>query len=324
MHLYKQAYINAYYGEEYPQEGYNILCFALSGKPAIVSAFDYDGITLTFLNTELYKSFDSDFVEEDDILMLHSDTGTSVQVTAYQDGDNLVINIPNITEEGFWGYNIEYKYEEDYQHTKENSFIEIYLKNPPHKSGGAQPLTDITVMLDAGHGGKDVGALGVGGVAGPNEKDINLAVTLATKECLEKLGATVYLTRSDDTFLTLDERRTITNKIKPDLFISQHHNSMEYTVDASKFAGFESYYFTPQSKAVSEAMAGRITESTGRRNRGFGYGYYYVLRNDISPCVLNEYGFVVNPYEYANLYKDEDLYKAAFGTAMAVLDIIPE
>lgn len=321
---YQPAVINAYYAEEYPQEGYNILGFALSGKPAIVSAFDYEGIQLTLLNTKMYESFDSDFMEEDDILVLHGDTGSSVQFTAYQDGDNLIVNIPNITEEGFWGYNIEYKYQEDYQYTKENSFIEIYLKNPPHKSVGAQPLTDVTVMLDAGHGGDDVGALGVGGVAGPNEEDINLAVTLATKECLEKLGATVYLTRSDDTFLSLDERRNLVNEIKPDLFISQHHNSLEYTVDASKTAGFESYYFTPQSKPVAEIMASRITDTTGRRNRGFGYGYYYVLRNDIAPCVLNEYGFVVNPYEYANLYNDEDLYKAAFGTAMAVLDVIPE
>jgi len=321
---YEQTVINAYYAEEYPQEDYSILSFAVRGKPAIVSAFDYEGITLTFLNTEMGNWFDSDFTQEDDILVLNSDTGTSVKFTAYQDGDNLIVNIPNITEEGFWGYNIQYKHQENWQYTKENSFIEIYLKNPPHKSDGAKPLTDITVMLDAGHGGNDPGALGVGGVAGPNEKDINLAVTLATKECLEKLGATVYLTRSDDTFLTLEERRNITNQIKPDLFISQHHNSMEYTVDASKFAGFESYYFTPQSKAVAEAMAGRITDATGRKNRGFGYGYYYVLRNDIAPCVLNEYGFVVNPYEYASLYNDIDLYKAAFGTAMAVLDIIPE
>ncbi|MBQ7816445.1 MAG: N-acetylmuramoyl-L-alanine amidase, partial [Oscillospiraceae bacterium] len=297
---YTPAVVNAYYDEEYLQEDYNILKFALNGKPAIVSAFDYDGIQLTFLDTCMYESFDDDFIEENDVLVLHSDTDSAVQFTAYQDGDNLVINIPNITEEGFWGYNIEYQYAEDWQYTKENSFIEIYLKNPPHKSAGSKPLEGITVMLDAGHGGDDVGALGVGGVKGPNEEDINLAVTLATKECLEKFGATVYLTRSDDTFLTLEQRRALVSELKPDLFISQHHNSLEYTVDATKGAGFESYYFTPQSIAVAEIMASRITDTTGRNNRGFGYGYYYVLRNDIAPSVLNEYGFVVNPYEYAN------------------------
>lgn len=321
---YEQSVINAYYAERYPQDDYSILSFAMRGKPAVVSAFDYDGITLTFLNTEMYESFDNDFVEEDDILVLHSNENSSVEFTAYQDGDNLIINIPNITEEGFWGYNIEYKHDENWQHTKENSFIDIYLKNPPHKFAGAKPLDGISVMLDAGHGGKDVGALGVGGVAGPNEKDINLAVTLATKDILERFGATVYLTRTDDTFLTLDERRNLVNEIKPDLFISQHHNSLEYTVDAAKSAGMESYYFTPQSKIIAEAMLSRVTDSTGRNNRGFGYGYYYVLRNDIAPCVLNEYGFVINPYEYSTLYTDENIYKAAFGTAMAVLDVIPE
>ena len=321
---YVQSVINAYYSEIYPQDDYSILSFAVTGKPAVISAFDYDGITLTFLNTEMYESFDVDFVEEEDIIVLHSDENSSVEFTAYQDGDNLVINIPNTSEEGFWGYNIEYKHDENWQHTKENSFIELYLKNPPHKSGGAKPLADISVMLDAGHGGKDVGALAVGGVAGPNEKDINLAVTLATKDILEKFGATVYLTREDDIFLTLEERRSLANSIKPDIFIAQHHNSLDYTVDASQAFGVESYYFTPQSKVVAEAMISRITESTRRNNRGVGYGYYYVLRNDIAPSVLNEYGFVINPYEYSNLYTDENIYKVAFSTAMAVLDVIPE
>lgn len=321
---YLQSVINAYYTEEYPEEDYNILGIALNGKPAIVSSFSDEGVRLTFLNTEMNESFEADVVSEGDILVMHSNTDSLVQFTAYQDGKNLIIDIPDITEEGFWGYNVEYMHEEDYRYTKENSFIEIYLKNPPHKTAGAKPLNDITVMLDAGHGGKDAGALGVGGVSGPNEKDINLAVTLATKYILEKFGATVYLTRSDDTFLSLEERRNLVNEIKPDLFISQHHNSLEYTVDAAKSAGFESYYFTPQSKAVAEAMTSRVPYITGRENRGFGYGYFYVLRNDIAPSVLNEYGFVVNPYEYSNLYIDENIYKAAFGTVMAVLDIIPE
>ena len=145
-----------------------------------------------------------------------------------------------------------------------------------------------------------------------------------TKQCLEKLGATVYLTRSDDTFLTLEERRSMVTDVKPDLFISQHHNSLEYTVDVNKSSGVESYYFTPQSASVAEVMARRISESTDRNNRGYGFGYYYVLRYDIAPAVLNEYGFVINPEEYANIYRDEDIYKAAFATAQSVLDIIPE
>ncbi|MBR2027913.1 MAG: N-acetylmuramoyl-L-alanine amidase [Oscillospiraceae bacterium] len=321
---YEQAVVNAYYTESSGQEDYNILSFALQGKPAVISAADYDGITLTFLNTEISEAFGADLSEEDDILVLHSGQDADVPFTAYQDDDNLVVHISDVTDEGYWGYNIEYKYEENWQYTKENSFIEIYLKNLPHKSGGAKPLAGVCVMLDAGHGGKDVGALGVGGVAGPAEKDINLAVTLATRDILEKFGAEVYLTREDDTFLTLDERRNLVNEIKPDLFISQHHNSLEYTVDAAKTSGVESYYFTPQSRAVAEAMTGRITDTTGRNNRGFGYGYFYVLRNDIAPCVLNEYGFVINPQEYSELYTDENIYKAAFGTAMAVLDVIPE
>ncbi|MBP1553915.1 MAG: N-acetylmuramoyl-L-alanine amidase, partial [Oscillospiraceae bacterium] len=100
--------------------------------------------------------------------------------------------------------------------------------------------------------------------------------------------------------------------------------SLEYTVDGTKSSGFESYYFSPQSKAVAERMAYRISQTAERKNRGYYFGYYYVLRNDIAPCVLNEYGFINNPYEYSALYRDESIYKAAMGTALAVVDIIPE
>ncbi len=319
---YQQAIVENVISEINSSE-YSTIRFEVKGKPAIVSSFDDEKVKLTFLNTNLSDAFDGKAVEDDEKIIIQGNN-QKIKFSAYQEEKNLVIEIPNITEEGYWGYNVKYEHQEDYQKSSQNSFIELYLKNPPHKTKGAKPLTGITVMLDAGHGDDDNGALGLGGVAGPNEKDLNLAVTIATKQCLEKLGATVYLTREDDTFLTLDERRNLVNEIKPDIFISQHHNSLEYTVDGTKAAGFESYFFTPQSKAVSEIMASRISDATGRNNRGFGYGYYYVLRNDIAPCVLNEYGFVINPKEYSELYQDENIYKAAFATAEAVVDVIPE
>ena len=294
------------------EDGNEYMVLNVTGKPAVISNFKNSQVVFTFINTSL----DKQYVEEDGEFFVTDVQGKfTTECYVKQDGKNTVLVMENNTENELWGYNIEYN---------EDDIIKIYLKKSPKKQAGPKPLTGVTVLLDAGHGGKDVGALGVGGVAGPNEKDINLAVSIATKECLERFGATVYLTRSDDTYLTLEERRIITNEIKPDLFISQHHNSLEYTVDATKASGFVSYYFTPQSANMAEIMADRVSDSTGRDNLGYGFGYYYVLRNDIAPCVLNEYGFVINPYEYSELYKDENIYKSAFGTALAVLDLIPE
>ena len=320
---YVPAVINTCGGYDHNNGSYSVT-LGLSGKPAVISAFNDDSIVLTFLDTVMSDIYDDKWQQEDgaDVLMLRIDDNSGIPFYICQDDKNLVLTIPNNTDEGFWGYNIEYNNAEP--DSIQNNIISIYTKSPPHKSAGAQPLKNVSVMLDAGHGGTDPGALAVGGVNGPNEKDMNLAVSLATKDCLEKLGATVYLTRGDDTTLSLAERRELINEIKPDLFISQHHNSLEYTVDASKGAGFESYYFTSQSKSVAERMTDKVSETTGRNNRGYGYGYFYVLRNDIAPCVLNEYGFVVNPYEYSGLYSDESIYKAAISTAAAVLDVIPE
>lgn len=310
----KDEYIKSTLGDihiEKLENGDEYLNLRMTGKPAIVSYFDESKVVFEIMDTQLSGEF-YDETEQQYTVLLDSVFADNCNIET-TDG-NVYITIENTGSE-LWGYNTEYY---------DNNTVKIYLKNAPHKSSGAQPLKNITVVLDAGHGGTDPGALPLGGVDGPGEHEINLAIAQATKICLEKLGATVHLTRTDDTYLTLQQRRDITNTIKPDLFISMHHNSLEYTVDGTKSYGFESYYFSPQSKAVAERMAYRISQTAERKNRGYYFGYYYVLRNDIAPCVLNEYGFINNPYEFSALYRDESIYKAAMGTALAVVDIIPE
>ena len=296
-----------------PADGGNeYLVFSLTGKPAIVSSYKDNQVIFTFIDTLLNEKY----VEEAGEFFITGTEGWfTTECYVKQDGKNTVFVLENNTENELWGYNTEYG---------EDDTVKIYLKKAPQKQKGAKPLEGVCVMLDAGHGGKDPGALAMGGIAGPDEKDINLALSLATKHCLEKLGATVCLTRSDDTYLTLEERRSMVTDIKPDLFISQHHNSLDYTVDISRSSGVESYYFTDNSAHIAGIMTDKISAATDRINRGYAYGYFYVLRTDIAPSVLNEYGFVVNPQEYAELYGDEDIYRAAFATAMAVLDVIPE
>ena len=83
----------------------------------------------------------------------------------------------------------------------------LYLRGAPVASRErGRPLTGVTVLLDPGHGGTDVGALGIGGGAGIAEKTINLTLALAVRDRLEQLGATVQMTRSTDETLTLQQR----------------------------------------------------------------------------------------------------------------------
>ncbi|MCM1378262.1 MAG: N-acetylmuramoyl-L-alanine amidase [Clostridium sp.] len=102
------------------------------------------------------------------------------------------------------------------------SFLFIMVCSFPTRAAGNRP---ITIVIDAGHGGHDVGAVD----NGAREKDINLGVALALGEMIEKnlKGVKVVYTRKDDTFKALQERADIANKAQGDLFISIHTNSVD-------------------------------------------------------------------------------------------------
>jgi N-acetylmuramoyl-L-alanine amidase len=121
-----------------------------------------------------------------------------------------------------------------------------------------QDNTIKTIVLDPGHGGRDPGA--VGRSIGAREKDINLSVSLMLKEYLEQeLGLNVLLTRSDDRFVSLQERTRFANDNKADLFISIHTNASR---DRSS-RGIEMYYLstakTTEARAV-EALENSVVE----------------------------------------------------------------
>jgi N-acetylmuramoyl-L-alanine amidase len=100
-----------------------------------------------------------------------------------------------------------------------------------------------TIVLDAGHGGKDSGALGA---SGTQEKDIVLRVVLILKDMLQKKGYKVFLTRDNDIFIELQERTRFANQKNADLFVSVHANAVDLRYsDASKFHGIETYFLSP-------------------------------------------------------------------------------
>lgn len=107
----------------------------------------------------------------------------------------------------------------------------------------------ITIVLDPGHGGKDPGAVGKRLKA--QEKVINLAVALKLKHLLEKeLGVTAKLTRSDDRFVSLQDRTRFANDHKADLFISIHTNASRDT----KSRGLETYYLSTAQSSDARAV----------------------------------------------------------------------
>jgi len=195
------------------------------------------------------------------------------------------------------------------------------------------------IVLDAGHGGKDPGAVGRSGL---REKDVNLDIVKRLKRRLEAEGFEVVLTRNSDVFVSLGQRSRIANRSGADLFISIHCNA-----NRSKYVrGFEVYYLTSaiddlqraylvakntrvapmegeiavasdslmatlwdlyftQSRSDSIELARQITREISRymglKILGIKGAKFFVLKGTHIPAVLVEVGFLSNPAEERRL-----------------------
>ena len=236
-----------------------------------------------------------------------------VQSAAVDPGDGCTRVTLTFTQP-VWGHTVEYA----------DGTTQVILKKQPVRSDVfGKPLTGVAVLLDAGHGDHDPGAMGAAGTGAPAEKDVNLALTLAAKYRLEQLGATVQTIRTDDSFLSLEERNRAIVAGQPDFFIAVHHNSIDLSVDANLQTGTECYYFYPAGKALAQALVHNVTQATSRPDRGAQWGYYYVTRSTVCPAVLLEAGFMVNPSEYENVTSEPQLWAAGDAIARSVLECVP-
>ena len=138
------------------------------------------------------------------------------------------------------------------------------------------------IVLDAGHGGKDPGAIGPHGT---KEKDINLAIVLQLEKIFKKdKNYKVILTRQDDTFIPLVERANIANKNKADLFISVHCNAnLNRTA-----SGFE-IYFLSEKASDKEAISTETLENSVIALEDKSDEKKTVLQNMLWSLVVNEY-----------------------------------
>ncbi len=219
-------------------------------------------------------------------------------------------------------------------------------------AGANKSLKIEKIVLDPGHGGKDFGKVGKGGVM---EKDVNLELAKVTADVLRReLGVEVVLTREDDRLLSLTRRTEIANEENGDIFISIHCNSWF----SDEIGGFEAYFLSPPrtewDRAVAEAenkansspgvdddiefilwdmvqnefinessfLAELIQkEMSGRleiRNRGVKQANFTVLQGAKMPAVLIETAFLSNPKEETLLQDPSFQLEVARGIAAAI------
>jgi N-acetylmuramoyl-L-alanine amidase len=173
------------------------------------------------------------------------------------------------------------------------------------------------VVIDPGHGGKDPGAIGIGGL---QEKDVILPISLEVARYLEQKGVDVLLTRNSDFFVTLQGRTDMSNRAGADLFVSIHANSMG--MGRPDVSGLEVYYFG--SRGLSDAIHRNIIRSVDVRDRGVRRARFYVLRTSKMPSTLVEVGFVTGAEDSANLRNPTYLSRMAEAIARGILEYIQE
>jgi N-acetylmuramoyl-L-alanine amidase len=204
---------------------------------------------------------------------------------------------------------------------------------PPNDRQGRSELAQFRIVLDAGHGGWDLGTVGRKGLL---EKDLVLDIVQRLGNLVQsRLGAQVIYTRQDDSYIALEKRAEIANLSRADLFLSIHAN---YSDDSSA-RGVETYYTNtyssvrarpPETEAadnsvqnvswtnvdirakvhesrqfaanVQHALYGMLAAKTpGIRNRGVKHASYVVLTGTSMPAILAEVSFVSSPEDESKL-----------------------
>ncbi len=172
-----------------------------------------------------------------------------------------------------------------------------------------------SVVIDAGHGGNDLGA----SYQGRNEKDDNLRLALAVGRKLEENGVDVYYTRTTDVYDTPFEKAVMGNNSGADFFVSLHRNSVP---EENTSSGVETLVF--DDSGIKSEMARNINEklsSLGFANRGvIERPNLVVLRRTKIPAVLVETGFINNDRD--NSLFDEKFDEIAGAIADGILETI--
>ncbi len=196
------------------------------------------------------------------------------------------------------------------------------------------------IVIDPGHGGSNVGTHSV--LDGRFEKEFTLDLAKRLKPLLETNGWTVFLTRTNDAYVTNSYRVVLAGALHADLFISLHFNS---AAPDTKQAGLETYCFTPtgmpstltrgyadpwsekmssndfdaQNLQLAVKIQGALVHAVGMEDRGVRHvRYIEVLRGQNCPAVLIENGYLSNPAEAAKIESADYRQKLAEAIAAAL------
>lgn len=220
--------------------------------------------------------------------------------------DKLRLIFPNISKSSF-----------SVKTDPDNTTLRIYVKNAvqkpvqtttpkavlvPTKTVQVKKPTQIsnyfTVVIDAGHGGSDVGATR----NNIYEKDITLKISKMVEENLKDKNVKVYMVRDRDKTVSLAERCDFSNEKKPNLFVSIHVNSSTN----EEIIGVETHWYKEDSRQYAEFVHREMQKKIKKWNtvdRGLFNSKFYVINHTDAPAILCEIGFISNKDERDEIIK---------------------
>lgn len=176
----------------------------------------------------------------------------------------------------------------------------IPKENSKEKEVTRTESKELTVVLDAGHGGSDTGATSSDGVL--NEKDLTLKTVQTVGKVLEAAGINVVYTRTKDTYLELTDITQISLEKNADLFLSLHYDNYDY---ANVMSGFTTYYYYEKMKSFAEIINQELAKQIDLTNNGIRQGNYLVIRESYVPSLLLELGYMNSDQDLAQINTEE-------------------
>ena len=185
-----------------------------------------------------------------------------------------------------------------------------------------KPKGDVTIVIDAGHGGADGGVTGI--TTGTKESDVNLSIAKYLSKYLQNDGYNVILTRSDSSAVCgglkyskkedMRARKNIVTSCSPDLVISIHCNA--YPVSSVK--GAQVFYASAAGEKYAHTVQNYFNDVLNDRARQAAVGDYYILNCSEYPSILCECGFLSNAQDESKLITASYQQKIAYTIYTAV------
>ena len=181
-------------------------------------------------------------------------------------------------------------------------------------------IKDTVIVIDAGHGGSEKGAIGC---LGDEEKNINLKIAQQVAQLLKDKGLNVVMTRDFDANVSLRDRVDIANENNADIFVSIHLNSIpDIPMNIHKNRGTSVYYFNNNSKEFAEIIKNHVTKSAGTHDDGVRTGSFAVIRPYSYIGILVEAAYMTNPLDSVLYTNDKFIKRCAKGIVDGIVEYI--